>query len=65
MDFQAARGKAWLTDDMPGSLSGRPTCPRFGVLGQVKHLRSVRVDGQKLLSERCFWFLRRSPGRSS
>ncbi|CAK9115773.1 unnamed protein product [Durusdinium trenchii] len=44
---RAHKNRAWLTDDM------------FGILGQMRHLRELRVDGQKLLSDRCFWFLRR------
>ncbi|CAJ1425091.1 unnamed protein product [Effrenium voratum] len=52
VDFQVHQGRAqknrsWLTDDM------------FGIFGQMRNLREVRADGQKLLSERCFWFLRR------
>eukprot|EP00913_Durusdinium_trenchii_P027981 g26235.t1 len=46
---RAHKNRAWLTDDM------------FGILGQMRHLRELRVDGQKLLSDRCFWFLRPGP----
>eukprot|EP00439_Symbiodinium_sp_Y106_P020549 s2018_g2.t1 len=44
---RAQKAKCWLTDDM------------FGILAQVRHLREVRADHQRLLSDRCCWFLRR------
>ena len=34
---------------------------RFGIVAQMRNLQDVRADGQKLLSDRCFWFLRRGP----
>eukprot|EP00931_Biecheleriopsis_adriatica_P117745 TRINITY_DN93231_c0_g1_i1.p1 TRINITY_DN93231_c0_g1~~TRINITY_DN93231_c0_g1_i1.p1 ORF type:complete len:1347 (-),score=246.20 TRINITY_DN93231_c0_g1_i1:47-4087(-) len=48
---RAHKHRPWLTDDM------------FGILGQVRELREVRADHQKLLSDRCFWFLRRHSAR--
>lgn len=50
VDFQVHQGRAhknrsWLTDDM------------FGIVAQMRNLQDVRADGQKLLSDRCFWFL--------
>mmetsp|Transcript_57865 Transcript_57865/g.188084 ORF Transcript_57865/g.188084 Transcript_57865/m.188084 type:complete len:1345 (+) Transcript_57865:234-4268(+) len=56
IDFRAWTGKKykqrpWLTEDM------------FGVVGQLKELREVRVTEQKLLGERCFQFLRRHAPR--
>eukprot|EP00930_Biecheleria_cincta_P008749 TRINITY_DN1102_c0_g1_i1.p1 TRINITY_DN1102_c0_g1~~TRINITY_DN1102_c0_g1_i1.p1 ORF type:complete len:818 (+),score=145.10 TRINITY_DN1102_c0_g1_i1:145-2454(+) len=56
VDFTGNVGRAhkhrpWLTDDM------------FGALGQVRELREVKAANQKLLSDRCFWLLRRHTAR--
>lgn len=56
LDVRAQSGtkhsqRPWLTDDM------------FGVTSRLAELRELRADGQKLLSERCFFFLRRHTAR--
>jgi len=60
VDFEACSGRSqardvkqrpWLTDDM------------FALLEHLKVVKEVRVSGQKLLSERCFWLLRRHTSR--
>mmetsp|Transcript_44740 Transcript_44740/g.103479 ORF Transcript_44740/g.103479 Transcript_44740/m.103479 type:complete len:1365 (-) Transcript_44740:41-4135(-) len=61
VDFEACSGRGqqsrdvkqrpWLTDDM------------FALIEHLKVVKEVRATGQKLLSERCFWLLRRHAGR--
>eukprot|EP00929_Paragymnodinium_shiwhaense_P095611 TRINITY_DN56839_c0_g1_i1.p1 TRINITY_DN56839_c0_g1~~TRINITY_DN56839_c0_g1_i1.p1 ORF type:complete len:1357 (+),score=226.13 TRINITY_DN56839_c0_g1_i1:148-4218(+) len=56
IDFRANPGRAyrqrpWLTDDMCGVFEG------------LRLLQDVRLSDQKLLSERCFWLLRRQGSR--
>eukprot|EP00927_Polykrikos_kofoidii_P059099 TRINITY_DN5411_c2_g1_i1.p1 TRINITY_DN5411_c2_g1~~TRINITY_DN5411_c2_g1_i1.p1 ORF type:complete len:1361 (+),score=148.80 TRINITY_DN5411_c2_g1_i1:60-4142(+) len=52
VDFRACTGRGhqqrpWLTDNM------------FGALAQVRELREIRICDQKLLCDKCIWFLRR------